>query len=124
MRIVSSFSDNKKDDDRPNPRRYADIYAAINPICKAALPKVGITTTSAYSWLCRRRHKHDLRHSFAVSTLLDWYASDTPSVQARLPWLSTYMGHVEPANTYYYLTATPELLARAASRLEPILKGL
>jgi integrase/recombinase XerD len=45
-------------------------------------------------------------------------------VQARLPSLSTYMGHVEPANTYYYLTATPELLARAASRLEPILKGL
>jgi hypothetical protein len=49
LRIVSSFSDNKKDDDRPNRRRYADIYAAINPIRKAFLPQVGITTTSAYS---------------------------------------------------------------------------
>jgi integrase/recombinase XerD len=72
----------------------------------------------------RRPRPHDLRHSFAVSTLLDWYAGDTTNVQSRLPSLSTYMGHVEPANTYYYLTATPELLARAASRLEPIPKGL
>jgi integrase/recombinase XerD len=72
----------------------------------------------------RRPRPHDLRHSFAVSTLLNWYADDTTSVQAQLPSLSTYMGHVEPANTYYYLTATPELLARAASRLEPTLKGL
>jgi hypothetical protein len=37
--IVSSFSDNKKDDDRRNRRRYADIYAAINPICKALYPR-------------------------------------------------------------------------------------
>jgi integrase/recombinase XerD len=71
---------------------------------------------------CRPR-PHDLRHSFAVSTLLDWYATDT-NVQARLPSLSTYMGHVEPANTYYYLTAAPELLALAARRLEPAQKGL
>jgi integrase/recombinase XerD len=67
---------------------------------------------------------HDLRHSFAVSTLLDWYATDTPNVQARLPWLSTYTGHVEPANTYYYLTAAPQLLELAARRLEPVQEGL
>jgi integrase/recombinase XerD len=73
--------------------------------------------------LCRRRHNHDLRHSFAVSTLLDWYATDTPNVQARLPLLSTYLGHVDPANTYYYLTAAPELLSRAAKRLEPTREG-
>jgi integrase/recombinase XerD len=72
----------------------------------------------------RRPRPHDLRHSFAVSTLLDWYASDTTNVQARLPWLSTYMGHVEPANTYYYLTATPQLLELTARRLEPVQKGL
>jgi integrase/recombinase XerD len=67
---------------------------------------------------------HALRHSFAVSTLLDWYATDTTNVQARLPSLSTYMGHVEPANTHYYLTAAPELLALAARPLEPVQKGL
>ena len=72
----------------------------------------------------RRPRPHDLRHSFAVSTLLDWYATDATDVQARLPSLSTYMGHVEPASTYYYLTAAPELLALAARRLEPAQKGL
>lgn len=71
----------------------------------------------------RRPCPHGLRHSFAVNTLLDWYVTDSDSVQARLPSLSTYMGHTEPASTYYYLTATPELLAAAARRLEPIQKG-
>ncbi len=69
------------------------------------------------SWLCRRRHNHDLRHTFAVNTLLDWYR-DGGDVQARLPLLSTYLGHVEPANTYWYLQAAPELLAQAALRLD------
>jgi integrase/recombinase XerD len=70
---------------------------------------------------CRPR-PHDLRHSFAVRTLLDWYATGA-DVQARLPSLSTYMGHVNPASTYYYLSAAPELLALAARRLEPAPKG-
>ena len=48
----------------------------------------------------------------------------TLDVQARLPLLSTYLGHVEPASTYYYLTAAPELLALAARRLEPTTEGL
>jgi hypothetical protein len=54
---VSSYSDNKKDGDRQGPERYADPYAAISPICEDFLAKVGITKTSAYSCLCRRRHK-------------------------------------------------------------------
>lgn len=65
---------------------------------------------------CRPR-LHDLRHSFAVSTLLDWHRSGA-DVQARLPLLSTYLGHVNPATTYWYLEAAPELLAVAAERLE------
>jgi integrase/recombinase XerD len=69
---------------------------------------------------CRPR-LHDLRQSFAVRTLLDWYAANA-EVQARLS-LSTYMGHVDPASTYYYLTAAPELLALAARRLEPTQEG-
>jgi integrase/recombinase XerD len=48
---------------------------------------------------CRPR-LHDFRHSFAVRALLDWYATGV-DVQARLPALSTYMGHVNPASTYY-----------------------
>lgn len=61
---------------------------------------------------------HSLRHRFAVSTLLDWHRARL-DVHARLPWLSTYMGHTEPAHTFYYLTATPELLALVAERLDP-----
>ncbi len=60
---------------------------------------------------------HDLRHVFTVSTLLDWYR-DGGDVQARLPVLSTWLGHIDPKSTYYYLSAIPELLALAAGRLE------
>lgn len=61
---------------------------------------------------------HDLRHTFAVNTMLDWYR-DGADVQARLPLLSTWLGHVDPVSTYWYLQAVPELLALAAGRLEP-----
>jgi len=67
--------------------------------------------------LCRRRHNHDLRHSFAVHTLLDWYRGGA-DVEAQLASLSTYLGHRDPRSTYWYLSATPELLALAAQRLE------
>ena len=65
---------------------------------------------------CRPRI-HDMRHSFAVRTVLGWYR-DGVDVQARLLWLSTYMGHGNPACTYWYLSAVPELLALAAERRE------
>lgn len=69
---------------------------------------------------CRPR-LHDFRHRFAVSTLLDWYQAGV-DVQARLPLLSAYLGHVDPSSTYWYLEATPELLALAAARQERVLQ--
>lgn len=60
---------------------------------------------------------HHLRHSFAVRTVLGWYRAGL-DVEALLPRLSTYLGHREPRFTYWYLTATPELLGLAAARLE------
>jgi integrase len=60
---------------------------------------------------------HDLRHTFTVATMLDWYR-DGANVQARLPLLSTWLGHADPKSTYWYLQAIPELLALAAGRLE------
>lgn len=60
---------------------------------------------------------HDLRHSYAVRTLLGWYRAGL-DIDALLPRLSTYLGHREPRFTYHYLTATPELLGAAAARLE------
>ena len=64
----------------------------------------------------RRPRLHDLRHSFAMHTLRDWYHAGV-DVEARLPWLSTYLGHVGPSTTYWYLTATPELVTAAHRRL-------
>ena len=65
---------------------------------------------------CRPRI-HDLRHTFAVNTLLDAYRSGE-EVGPKLALLSTYMGHVNPAKTYWYLQAAPELMALAGERLE------
>src|SRR5579862_5757841 len=57
--IAASFSENKKDNDRQNHRRYADIYTAINPIRNAPRQDIGITRTSAYSWILGRRAAED-----------------------------------------------------------------
>jgi integrase/recombinase XerD len=65
----------------------------------------------------RRPRLHDIRHSVAVWTLMDWYR-DGGDVQARLPLLSTWLGHIDPKSTYWYLQAVPDLLALAAGRLE------
>ena len=60
---------------------------------------------------------HDLRHSFAVRTLIGWHRNGN-DIAAMLPRLSTYLGHREPRYTYRYLTASPELLGHAARLLE------
>jgi integrase/recombinase XerD len=60
---------------------------------------------------------HDLRHGFAVRTLIDWQRSGV-AIDERIAVLSTYLGHVTPADTYWYLTATPELMQHAADRLD------
>jgi integrase len=65
---------------------------------------------------------HDLRHRFAVSTLLRWYRRGK-NVELLMPVLSTYLGHVFITGTYWYLTCTPELMEAAAKRLERRWKG-
>lgn len=62
---------------------------------------------------------HDLRHSFAVSTLTDWYR-DGRDVDALMPLLSKVLGHLDPRHTYWYLEASPELLAIVAARIEAV----
>ena len=60
---------------------------------------------------------HDLRHRFAVQTLLSWYRAGV-DVERNLPKLATYLGHSHIHYTYWYLTAVPELLRWATFRLE------
>ena len=64
-----------------------------------------------------RPRPHDLRHTLAVSTLLDWIQAGE-DVDRRMPELSTFLGHVQPESTYWYLQAVPELMALIAARLE------
>jgi integrase len=66
---------------------------------------------------------HDFRHRFAVETLLSWYRAGE-DVERRLPTLSTYLGHVNVASTYWYLSCTPELMAAAGRLLERRWKGV
>lgn len=70
-----------------------------------------------------RPRPHDLRHSFAVRTLPDCYHAGE-DVDRRMPELSTFLGHVDPASTYRYLEAVPELMALISRRLEQVPKGL
>jgi integrase len=64
-----------------------------------------------------RPRPYDLRHAFAVHTLIDWYRSGE-NVDRRMPLLSTYLGHVDPASTYWYLENVPELLRLVSERME------
>jgi integrase/recombinase XerD len=70
-----------------------------------------------------RPRPHDLRHAFAVRTLLDWYRAGK-DIDRRMPLLSTYLGHADPASTYWYLEAVPELLELISRRLEQPPEGL
>jgi hypothetical protein len=79
-------------------------------------------TTGIGAGTDRRPRIHDLRHAFAVTILLDWYRTDQ-DVAGMLPRLSTYLGHREPRNTYWYMSAVPELRACAADRLAPVIGG-
>jgi integrase/recombinase XerD len=65
---------------------------------------------------------HDLRHTFAVRTLLDWHQAGV-DIDRRLPLLSTYLGHLHPDSTYRYLQAVPELLRLVARDLDGAIEG-
>jgi integrase/recombinase XerD len=93
-------------------RGNAMIYQTVQEVFRRLCTAAGIGDGSA-----TRPRIHDLRHSFAVSTLLEWYRAGK-DVEAYLPRLSTYLGHRDPRSTYWYLSAAPELLALAAGRLE------
>jgi integrase/recombinase XerD len=92
--------------------------ATVQPAFRYLLGQAGVGGRAARP----RPTIHGLRHTFAVKTLLGWYR-DGEDVPARMPALSTWLGHVAPAATYWYLTGTPELLAPAAQRLETARRG-
>jgi integrase len=115
--------------DRPKPCRGTSAvflssigtrldYNCVQQIFRRLVDRAGIQRRSRW---CRPR-LHDLRHSFAVNTILDGYR-DGNQPGNRIALLATYLGHVNPASTYWYLSAAPELMALACGRLETHLGG-
>jgi integrase len=88
-------------------------YSNVNALFRSLATEVGLPRPGAPG----RARVHDLRHAFAINTVVDWYAAGL-DVGSRLAALCTYLGHANPSDTYWYLTATPELLQQAAARLE------
>ena len=66
---------------------------------------------------------HDLRHRFAIETLLRWYRTGEDA-NRRMPVLSTYLGHGHVSDTYWYLSSTPELIVAASKLIEARWKGV
>lgn len=124
---VAALDDYLRRDDRPRQVDTAALlisatgkrlrYGTVQPTFHKLLHHCGIVPRSA---TCRPRI-HDLRHSFAVGTIVDDYRTGAPG--SRLAILSTYLGHANPGGTYWYLSAAPELLGLAGERLERHLRG-
>ncbi|MGH2891839.1 MAG: tyrosine-type recombinase/integrase [Solirubrobacteraceae bacterium] len=103
----------------PTPRSRAFfLSSAGTPVLAVSLgatfreitTRIGIRTQQV------RPRIHDLRHRFAVQTLIDWYRSGE-NIDEHIATLSTYLGHISPADTYWYFSASPELMALAAERV-------
>lgn len=91
----------------------------IGSIFRGLLPALGLTVPSGTA----PPHLHDLRHTFAVRTLLRWYRAGVDPAQ-RLLHLSTFLGHVQPESTAVYLTITSDLLGEAGQRFEVFARPL
>ena len=99
--------------------RTRSSFPASAPPCSTTACTTRSTSsppTSGLRTATVRPRVHDLRHSFAVRTLIDWHRAGL-DIDSRMSVLSTYLGHVNPAGTYWYLSASPELMALAAARL-------
>lgn len=91
------------------------------PLGERQVHRVFTELRTQLGWINRGAHTapriHDLRHGFAVRRMMLWHAQGVDIDQAMLS-LSTYLGHAKVSNTYWYLSAVPELMALAASKFE------
>jgi len=104
--------------DRGN--RLTDCGARYNfaVVCQ----NIGLRPAQKYYRHGRGPRIHDLRHSFAVRTLMGWYRTGKDPAREMIK-LSTWLGHASPANTYWYIEAVPELLELASRRATESLAG-
>ena len=78
--------------------------------------RLGLRSPQRYGRHGRGPRIHDLRHSFAVRTIIGWYRQGQDPAREMIK-LTTYLGHASPENTYWYIEATPELLELASQRI-------
>jgi integrase len=88
-------------------------YNTVGSTFRSLVRRAGIQRTLGG----RRPTLHSCRHTFAVRRLVAWHHEGV-NVKSMLPHLSVYMGHTDPKNTYWYLSATPELLSVVAQSFE------
>lgn len=91
------------------------IYNNVHGTFATLLRHAGISRAKA--------RVHDLRHTFIVRTIVHWHR-ERVDIDARMPLLSTYVGHRNPSSTYWYLSATPELLALVGRKVQRALGAL
>ena len=88
-------------------------YSSVNYSFRILIQNIGLNSGCVKS----RWRIYDLRHTFATRRLAVWQEQQK-DVSALLPTLSTYMGHVKVADTYWYLSAIPELFSVTAEAFE------
>jgi integrase/recombinase XerD len=118
---LAAYAD-RRDDRRRKPKSVSFFTSAIgtrllrdnvSTVFPRLVREAGIQSPARY----HSPRMHDLRHTFAVRTLIGWYR-DGVNVEQRLPLLSTWLGHATPRDTYWYLSAVPELLGLVADRID------
>jgi integrase/recombinase XerD len=94
-------------------RRVTDCSARYN--FAQACQRIGLRVPQPYCKHGRGPRIHDLRHTFAVRTMINWYRTGKDPAREMIR-LTTYLGHTDPSSTYWYLEAVPELLDLAMVR--------
>ena len=94
-------------------KRLTDCAARYN--FARACQRIGLRADQQYCRHGRGPRVHDLRHTFAVRTMINWYRTGQDPAREMIR-LTTYLGHSDPSNTYWYLEAVPELLDLAMAR--------
>jgi integrase len=119
---IDALADYARVRDREQPRSHASSFFVSTAGTQLIYTNVGFTFRKLLRATDVGRGSpvipriHDVRHSYAVRTVIDWYRAGE-NVAAWLPRLSTYLGHSDPRHTYAYLSASPELLELAGARL-------
>lgn len=114
----------RRDERRPRPKSPSFFTSAIGTrllrdnVC-TVFPRLVRETGLQSANRLRPPRLHDVRHSFAVRCVIRWYRQGL-DVESRLPLLSTWLGHVAPSSTYWYLSAVPELLELIADRIDTV----